>query len=178
MNEPLERWKAIPGFEGYYEVSDFGRVRSLDRWVEQKRGRGYVRKGRILKVHPHPHTGHLLVKLKPNNVVAPCRVHVLVMRAFVGPPRRGLEVCHNNGIPDDNRLSNLRYGTTRENRLDAVIHGTHNMARKRHCKSGHPFDAINTINRRDGSRDCRTCRYERTRASRERRRVALGVGLR
>lgn len=152
-----ERWRPIPGFDGY-EVSDLGRVRSYQRDPA----------GRLLRSHPLPHTGHITVKLYRDNVAVSSRVHMLVMRAFVGPAPEGLEVCHNNGVPSDNRLSNLRYDTASANRLDAVLHGTHNMARKTHCKSGHAFDEANTIRRSDGARDCRTCRYERTRASRER----------
>lgn len=92
------------------------------------------------------------------------------MLAFIGPPPEGMEVCHNNGNPRDNRVVNLRYDSTRQNILDQVRHGTHNMSSKTHCKHGHAFDASNTIIRSDGGRDCAKCRYERTRRSRERRR--------
>jgi hypothetical protein len=50
-------------------------------------------------------------------------VHSLVMLAFVGPRPDGLEVCHNNGVASDNRLSNLRYDTRSENNVDSSKHG-------------------------------------------------------
>lgn len=159
-----ERWLPIPDFDGY-EVSDIGRVRSYRRNPE----------GRLLRSHPLPHTGHFTVKLYADAVAVSARVHMLVMQAFVGAPPEGMEVCHNNGIPGDNRLENLRYASRSENIRDAVRHGTHNMTSKTHCKSGHPFDEANTIARSDGARDCRTCRYERTRASRVRLREKRSV---
>lgn len=166
-----EHWRPIPGYGGY-EASNLGRIRSVDRWIYPRTGRrAYTREGQILRSHPHPHTRHMLVKLRQSNEVAHCRVHVLVMLAFAGPRPEGMEVCHNNGAAGDNRLSNLRYGTRSENRHDAVLHGTHNMTRKIECKSGHPFSEANTIVRPNGGRDCRICRYERTRASRQRKRT-------
>lgn len=51
---------------------------------------------------------------------------MLVMLAFVGPRPDGLDVCHGNGNPADNRLENLRYGTRSENMRDALRHGTIN----------------------------------------------------
>lgn len=172
-----EEWRAIPGYEGSYEVSGLGRVRSLDRWITCRDGSRRFFRGGMLRSHPHPYTGHLLIKLRIDGEVSHCRVHVLMMLAFVGPRPDGMEVCHNNGVPDDNRLANLRYGSNRENRLDSVLHGTHNMTRKTHCLSGHPFDEANTIRRTDGARDCRICRRERTRASRARRRVLHAESL-
>ena len=51
-------------------------------------------------------------------------VHRLVLLAFIGPRPEGMEVCHNNGNPEDNRLCNLRYGTSKENKADRIKHGT------------------------------------------------------
>ena len=167
-----ERWRPIPGYEGTYEVSDLGRVRSVDRWVSRANGGQYRRRGKVLAAHPHPRAGYPLVKLKINNAVHSATTHALVMLAFVGPRPEGLEVCHNNGDPTDNRPANLRYDTRSENRRDSVRHGTHSETRKTRCRSGHPFDEVNTIRRSDGSRDCRICRRERSRASRARLRLA------
>lgn len=84
------------------------------------------------------------------------------MYAFTGDDPR--QVRHKNGVPADNRLENLEYGTNAENQADSVAHGTHHMARKTHCKRGHEFTEANTYTylRRDGSgkmgRSCRVCR--------------------
>lgn len=105
-----EIWKAIPGYEGQYEVSDLGRVKSYRRYKE----------GRILRPGRMPQ-GHLSVALGRRN--SQC-VHKLVLLAFVGPAPLNHECLHANGIPSDNRLENLRWGTRTENILDAVKHGT------------------------------------------------------
>lgn len=86
-------------------------------------------------------------------------VHRLVMAAFVGPCPDGIEVCHNNGNPADNRLSNLRYGTHSENQLDQVKHKTHYFANKTHCPRGHLLSAPNLVAApaKRGYRTCLAC---------------------
>jgi hypothetical protein len=170
-----EQWLPVVGFEGYYEVSDHGRVRSLDRWIDYATGHRAFRKGRMMRTHPLPHTGHLNIKLKREGSVTSTGVHVLVAAAFIGSRPAGMDVCHNNGNPSDNRPENLRYDTPRENRIDSVRHGTHNEARKTHCKWGHPYDEVNTVhligrNGRD-RRECRPCKQEARRRRTERARV-------
>ena len=103
-----EIWKPIPGYEGLYEVSDQGQVRTFRRGA----------KGRLLK--PGRMTqGHLSVALGRGN--SQC-VHKLVLLAFVGPAPFKCECLHKNGDPSDNRLQNLRWGTRSENNIDAVLH--------------------------------------------------------
>lgn len=116
----MEEWRSIPGYSGY-EVSDFGRVRSLDRIIDSAgddRREPYRRwyPGRLLSVRPDSQ-GYL----RCSHVG---RVHVLIMLAFVGMPPEGMEVCHINGDQTDNRLENLRYGTRANNMEDAIVHGT------------------------------------------------------
>ena len=129
MTDEAEIWKPVVGHEGSYEVSNMGRVRSLDRietYVrrDQYSGRDLTitrrKKGRILRPGPNA-SGHLSVSL--GRETGSRLVHALVMEAF-GPPRPpGTEVCHNNGTPSDNRASNLRWGTRAENIRDAFNHG-------------------------------------------------------
>ena len=118
-----EIWKPVPGYEGQYEVSNQGRVRSLDRQVlcaGAIKGLYLSRKkGRILRPGPSNY-GHLSVVLGRRQTRM---VHDLVLRAFVGPPPAKHECCHNNGNPKDNRLENLRWGTRSQNNIDAVKHG-------------------------------------------------------
>lgn len=115
-----EVWKAIPGVNGY-EASDKGRVKSLDRWIVDKNGQKRFLRGRILRSCKCA-TGHHLVHLGGKHLNQ--YVHRLVMLAFVGEPPDRFQVCHNNGKPADNRLSNLRYDTYLENGRDRVRHGT------------------------------------------------------
>lgn len=170
-----EEWRAIPGYGGY-EVSDLGRVRSLDRWVQQQNGSRRFFKGQILRSRPFPRTGHRMVSLKRNSIGETFRVHKLVMLAFVGPRPDDMQICHNNGIPDDNRLSNLRYDTASGNVRDAIRHGTQRNIRKTHCKSGHAFTTENTcvVPTSTGvQRKCRICSRAATRAWVDRQRNAV-----
>lgn len=114
-----EVWKDIPGYEGKYQASDLGRIRSLDRRVRVvPHGIETTRliKGRILKPGKYCKSNHVSVVLGHDQIGQP--VHKLVMLAFVGPCPKGKEVLHGNGDPTDNRLTNLRYGTRSENILD------------------------------------------------------------
>jgi hypothetical protein len=86
-------------------------------------------------------------------------VHRLVLLAWVGPPPAGTEACHNNGMADDNRLVNLRWGTRSENTRDMVSHGTHDFARRTHCPRSHLLDTpnIEAWALRRGRRTCLAC---------------------
>lgn len=143
-----ESWLPVVGYEGRYEISDHGRVRSLHG------------QGRLMTLQVRKHGGHLSVLLKakdkkPKNIT----VHTLVMSAFSGPRPEGMEVCHNNGDPTDNRLENLRYGTASENHLDRVRHGVHHQTRKTHCTQGHPYSGANlyVVASEPRHRKCRIC---------------------
>jgi len=119
----MEIWKDIPNYEGRYQVSDQGNVRSLSKPVlcsgEVKGTYFSFRKGRLLKPGRMP-GGHVSVALGKNN--SQC-VHRLVLLAFIGPAPDGHECLHANGIPHDNRLINLRWGTRGENIKDKTTHG-------------------------------------------------------
>lgn len=114
----MERWLPVVGHEGEYEVSDEGRVRSLDREI-MCAGR-YVsrRKGRLLK--PGRATaGHLTVSLGKGNSRL---VHHLVLEAFVGSCPPGFECRHLNGDEGCNRLTNLKWDTRGNNNRDKKWH--------------------------------------------------------
>jgi len=154
-----EVWRAIPGYEGAYEVSDQGRVRSLDRVTD--RGRRW--KGRLM-TPTALQNGYLVVSLWRDGAQKTPLVHRLVLAAFVGPAALGHEALHANGKRSDNRLSNLSWGTHSENQMDQVAHGTHPQATKTHCPAGHPYDAENTyVYPNARHRGCRRCRAENMR---------------
>ena len=118
-----EVWKDIPGYEGKYQVSNLGRVKSLERkvrGVNHYTGKDFFRTipERILRPGKSCKSGHVSVVLGHGERGKP--VHQLVMLAFVGPPPVGMEVRHLNGNPTDNRLENLSYGTRTENILDVI----------------------------------------------------------
>lgn len=115
-----EIWKDVPGYEGEYQASNLGRVRSLERLVRCNSGYRTV-KGKILKQHIRNQGGHLGCSLgaKCHNI----GVHRVVALAFIGEAPEGMEVLHINGNPTDNRPENLRYGTQSENILDVYYQG-------------------------------------------------------
>lgn len=151
-----EHWKPIPGYEGSYEVSDLGRVRSLDRITD--RGRKW--QGKTM-TPSSLRSGYQIVTLWREGKQKTPLVHRLVLFAFVGPAPDGTEALHANGNPADNELLNLSWGTHSENQFDQVSHGTHVNASKESCPSGHPYDADNTyIYPGRPHRICRRCRNE------------------
>lgn len=127
-----EQWRAIPKWEGLYEVSDQGRVRSLSRRVPHRVSGSLAISGRVLVQSPKRdgrNLGHLVVTLidsaSRRRRVAP--VHHLVLEAFVGPRPPGFECCHANDDGTDNRLTNLRWDTRSANVRDQVVNGLHNF---------------------------------------------------
>ena len=110
----VEIWKGIPGYEGSYEVSSFGNVRSLDRLDS----RGYKRKGRMLNKSLNG-TGYYNVGLSKQGKPKTNTVHVLVASAFLGHVQSGttagLVIDHIDNDKLNNRVDNLQLVTNREN---------------------------------------------------------------
>lgn len=122
----IERWAAVTGHEGRYEVSDHGRVRSLGRKVRNRWG-VHFRRGIELAQHPQRH-GYPSVRLfdgKGNG--RRVAVHILVATAFVYRPTNAVEVNHRDGIKTRNFHANLQWTT----RLGNVQHSIRTGLRKR-----------------------------------------------
>ncbi len=122
----VEIWKDIPNYEGKYQASNLGRIKSLKRKVRSVNhytGKDFFRTvpERILRPGEYCKTGHLSVVLGRGTNGKP--VHQLVIESFVGVPPNGMEILHINGDPADNRIENLRYGTRTENILDVYRQG-------------------------------------------------------
>lgn len=152
----IEKWRPVKGHEGAYEVSSYGRVRSLDRIVETKNGHRRHYKGMILS--PSPNTqGRLRCRLGKGEFGM---VHAIVAEAFHGPRPDGMYVCHNDGNHLNNRASNLRYDTPSANCMDAYRHGRINPeSLKTHCPRGHELLAENLSpsHLSKGTRTCLAC---------------------
>jgi predicted XRE-type DNA-binding protein len=115
-----EIWKDIPGYEGLYMVSNIGRVRSNDRIVKQVDGGTLCErklKSKTLSLNIRKN-GRLKVLLYKGGKREEYYVHRLVLTSFVGACPRGKECCHKNDNCADNRLSNLYWGTHKENIID------------------------------------------------------------
>lgn len=105
----LAKWKPIKGYENLYEISNIGLVKAL--------GNGDPRgsKKRILKPALSS-TGYLTVSLSMNGKVHRIAVHRLIAKAFIGNPRNLPEINHINSVKTDNRIENLEWCTSRQNR--------------------------------------------------------------
>lgn len=111
----MEQWKSITGYEGLYEVSSLGRVRSL--WD----GRLQIHRTKVLKPMKNK-CGYLFVVLFKNGERKMFRVHRLVSEAFIDNPLNKQEVNHKDEDKTNNRVDNLEWMTRNEN----INYGTHN----------------------------------------------------
>lgn len=117
-----EIWVPILGYEGLYEVSNYGRVRSLDRLLVRG-NKTYKAKGVLLAVSLCGH-GYAKVNLWKDKQQKTAKNHILVARHFIGECPDGMEVCHCDGDRSNPMLHNLRYDTRSGNFADKKIHGT------------------------------------------------------
>ncbi len=117
-----ELWKECFGWEKFYEVSDFGNIRSKRRPVLTRLGistRGGVVLRKIVAKN-----GYECVNLTGEGRRKQELVHRLVLLTFVGEPKQNHEACHNDGIRINNHLTNLRWDTIKNNHADKKKHGT------------------------------------------------------
>lgn len=155
----IEEWRSVVGFEGYYEVSDQGRVRSVDRRVTHPRSGTRLVRGRLMSPRQESN-GYMRLNLARGGGKKRVSLHVAVLEAFVGPRPEGMEGCHSpNPDKADNRLANLRWDTASENGRDRTRHGNNAQANKTHCPRGHPLEEPNIpqFSKRRGERSCLAC---------------------
>lgn len=118
-----ENWKDILGYEGLYQVSDLGRVRSLDREVVYSNGKVRIFKGKLLKPHIEK-DGRVSIQLSKNGNRKTTKVCRLVALTFIGEKPEGYHVCHNDGNARNNTLMNIRYDIPTENSIDFYRYGS------------------------------------------------------
>ena len=131
-----EIWRPVVGYEGLYEVSNLGRVRSLDILLifenrvphAQKSHLERLRHGRILKGNNHLRSkAYIQVYLCKDGTTNLQNVHTLVLSAFIGPRPHGYVANHIDSNRKNNRVSNLEWVTPRQNNLHAVQSGKHHI---------------------------------------------------
>lgn len=146
-----EVWRDIPGYEGFYRVSNLGRVTG--------------HRGRVLKGSMAGDGYRKVILTKPGLKTLHIYLHRLVLSVFDRIPQPGEEACHLNAVKNDNRLSNLRWDTHTENVRDTVRMGRHFEQQKTHCPRQHPLQTPNLVigELKRGGRKCRACNIARAR---------------
>ena len=133
----MEEWKDIEGYEGLYQVSNEGRVRSLNKLVSSKGGSKSLRKGKIMKPHIADN-GYLRVILQNNGKIKNFPLHYLVIKTFVGEKPEGMQINHKDECKTNNFVENLEYCTPKYN----CNYGDRNEKIKE--KNQKPVIALNT----------------------------------
>jgi len=125
-----EEWKPILGFEGLYEVSDVGRIKSLDRLVVTEKRGNYSIPSSIMTPKKDVQ-GYLKICLRKDLKSHMFLTHRLVALAFIPNPTKYPQINHINGIKDDNRLENLEWCNNSMNQKHMIeVLKTHNTAGK------------------------------------------------
>ena len=123
-----EVWKDIKGYENLYQVSNYGNVKSLDRYIKNKNGKMQFYNEKILR--PNDSKGYLKVTLSKNNRQRTFRIHVLVAKTFISNPENKPEVNHKDGNKHNNHIDNLEWNTRRENEIHAYQNGLAKPSKK------------------------------------------------
>lgn len=173
-----EQWLPVPDWEDLYEVSDRGRVRSLDRMRLAPLGQPYLKRGVVLKLRTTT-TGYHYVTMRGDGRLRTARVHTLVLEAFVGPRPPDCEVLHRDGTKLNNAVSNLRWGTKVENSADSLKHGVHPSASKSTCPRLHRLIPPNLVDGdgRKGRRKCKACNRAHSRIYHYKRKWDIDLDL-
>lgn len=138
----MAEWRAIQGYEGRYEVSDEGQIRSL--W-----DRHGQRKSPLVLAQSRTSHGYPCVNLRGGGKSKTIQVHKAVLRAFVGPRPEGMQARHLDDNQTNNRLDNLAWGTHAENVADAVRHNRYKSGEK-HWNARLTAEAVAEIRRSAG----------------------------
>ena len=117
-----EIWKQVVEYESYYEVSNLGNVRSIDRTIINSIGKVFNYKSRLLKPAKNKY-GYLQVGVSINSKIKSFTVHSLVAKAFIKNPKNKPTVNHKDGIKINNNVNNLEWATRSENSIHALKNG-------------------------------------------------------
>ncbi len=118
----IEIWKDIKDYVGYYQVSNIGKVRSVDRLLTYSSGQKNLHKGRVLILRNN-HRGYPMAMLSKKDAQRCIAVHRLVATTFIENPDSKPEVNHISGNKEDNTIHNLEWNTREENEHHAKVNG-------------------------------------------------------
>lgn len=117
-----EIWKDVKDYEGYYQISNLGNVRCLDRTVIGKDGRKQFKKGCNMKIQHNKKVNIYEVGLYKNNKRKMCKIHRLVAGAFIenDNPENKITVNHKDGNRSNNCVNNLEWASYSENEKTCI----------------------------------------------------------
>lgn len=137
----MEVWSKIKDYEGIYEISTFGRIKSLSRLKKGVENTSYLTKEKILK-NVFDKDGYCLINLYKNNKSKTFKIHRLVALHFIENTLNKEQVNHINGIKTDNRIENLEWCTHSENMKHALINKLKIPLKGENCKVSKLTDKI------------------------------------
>ncbi len=128
-----EIWKDIDGYEGYYQVSNLGNVKSVDRYIKSplNNQESVLRKGKQIKTNINKKNGYIYVCFYKENTQTSKRVHRLVAKAFLPNPDNLPQVNHIDGNKQNNNVNNLEWCSQLENIQHANKNGLINHYKRR-----------------------------------------------
>ena len=144
----IETWKQVKGYEGIYEVSNTGVVRSVNYLVFGKNGVKRIQKGRVLKLNKSE-KGYIQVTLSKNLKRFNTGVHRLVAISFIENPYNKQQVNHIDGNKENNHISNLEWVTNQENQVHSYKNklSRNNYGESHHMAKLKNIDVFNVIDR-------------------------------
>lgn len=114
-----EIWRDINGYEGLYQVSNLGRVKSLERFIKTRKNKngmnGYIHKQESIRIPTKDYKGYLRLSLCKEGKLKPFRVHRLVAEAFIPNPNNLPQVNHKDENKENNCITNLEWCTNEYN---------------------------------------------------------------
>lgn len=145
-----EIWKSVVGYEGNYEVSNFGNVKSVDRYVTGINNGSYFFKAKRLKP-AKSRDGYMQVGLSLNSKSCSYTVHSLVAKSFIPNPENKATVNHKDGNKLNNNVSNLEWATKSEQTIHALNNGLRVMPNAWEGKFGSKHGASKRVNQYDAN---------------------------
>ena len=151
-----ERWKWVPGAEGYYRISTTGKLLNVGRYWVQGHGATRIHGPQLIKTHRN-RRGYMQVNWDLGSKPTGKMIHRLVLEAFVGPPPTPKHQCnHKNGDKADNRLENLEWMTVKENINHAIETGLRKRAPEHVFGERHGMSKLSEGDVREIRRLCET----------------------
>lgn len=157
-----EEWRSVVGWEGRYEVSDYGRIRSKDMICGARSQGQALRRGRTLVQVPKQGR-YLAVTFADGTRRVQRMVHDVVAAAFLGPKPRGCLTLHGDDDKGNNAVANLRYGTHKENEEDKLRNGNRCLG-ERHPQATVTEITVRAIRAATGSAKEIAARFDTTTA--------------